>query len=410
MSLRIAVISDLHVGAKARRYDFVPGGSARVGERPYIDEFKDFVISAGIRSDYLLVPGDIANEAHPSEYELAAERIVQIAELLGVATEHVAFVPGNHDVSWSVQKLGGAFWQSKKFLPILEVFGPALGFGVDRFSNLFKPPYAEVANLGDLQLVLVNSAYRDDYIPPATPSPAPHHGAFARESEEFLSSQAEEIRAASPKFRVLVVHHHLLPMADWDPYWADFSIMQNSDALLEFIASVRIDLVIHGHKHWPRLRRYQNAPGPLVQVLGAGSFSAEIHESLSSKVYNKFHLVNLEGRDDSSNACGAVHSWSYYAGTGWRPSDRNGGIAHKEPFGYYRDDAAVLAATRAAYASAKVPSSAAVDVADVLAHIPQGEFIAERHLEKALMTIATEAGAMVVTDSATGRRFIYGAA
>src|SRR5262249_11814720 len=146
--------------------------------------------------------------------------------------------------------------------------------------------------------------------------------------------------------------HHILPMSDADPYWEDFSMMNNSAALLDFVAKARVDLVVHGHKHWPRFRTHQETPNPLVAVLSAGSYSAEIHESLSGKVYNKFHIVELRERDTSGNACGFVFSWSYHAGRGWEPSAQRSGVNHKEPFGFYRDPTAVLADVRGAHAAA----------------------------------------------------------
>ncbi len=272
MTLRLAIISDLHIGTKARRHDLRPGHPRELWPAPYVEEFRDFVREERLTANYLLLPGDISNQANPEEYLLAAEKIRAIADMLDCPYEHVVFVPGNHDVCWPVQKLGGPFWQAKKFLPIHEILTPGLGLDSTEYWQLFNPPYAVVKEIGDILLVLINSAYKDDYVEAGGGGARPHHGSFAPESAKHLDAQADRIRDHHPKFVVLLTHHHVLPMTDPDPYWEDFSMMTNSDTLFDFIAKARVDLVVHGHKHWPRFRPHQEAPRPRVAGWGAGWF------------------------------------------------------------------------------------------------------------------------------------------
>lgn len=402
----VAIISDLHVGAKARRFDFQPGARAVTGVSPYLEEFKTFITAQSIAADLLLVSGDIANAAHPHEYELAGKKIAEIADVLQVRSENIVFVPGNHDVCWDVQKLECEFWKGKRFLPIQEILAPALGWSPTEGASLFEPPYAALMERSGVKIVLVNSAYKDDWINPAGGASAPHHGSFAPESLEFLQAQIPAIKAHKPGFSVLVTHHHILPISDPDPYWQDFSMMNNSALLLDFAAEAEIDLIVHGHKHWPRFRTHQEPPKPVFAILGAGSFSAEIHESLSARVFNKFHLLELDGRDHVGNACGRVRTWSYHAGDSWRPSARANGIGHCEPFGFYRSDADILAAFQAAHSKAVAGTSGPLDVEAVLAEVQDVQYIADHRVDIALQAIASGIGARVLTDPATERRYI----
>jgi 3',5'-cyclic AMP phosphodiesterase CpdA len=68
--LRIAIISDIHIGDKARRYDLKPRASVSSGTPAYLEEFRNFVHDYKISADFLFLPGDIANHAVPEEYEL----------------------------------------------------------------------------------------------------------------------------------------------------------------------------------------------------------------------------------------------------------------------------------------------------------------------------------------------------
>lgn len=405
----IAVISDLHIGPKARRFDLQPSGKAESGVAPYLDEFSRFVLKEKLSAQYLVVPGDVANAAHPAEYALAGTKINEIAEMLGVTRSNIIFVPGNHDVCWPVQNLGTDFWRSKKFLPMREVLPDTLQHDRADCAALFEPPYAMIRDFGDVLLVLVNSAYKDDAPDPDSKTKAaPHHGSFAPESAAFLEEQLGCIKAHSG-FVVLVTHHHILPVVDPDPYWEDFSMMNNSGLLLDLAARANVDLVIHGHKHWPNFQTYQNNPHPLFAVLSAGSFSANIDESLSGRVFNKFHLIEMDGRDTAGNACGKVRSWSYHSGLTWLPSNRENGIASCEPFGFYRSDSDLLLQVRAAHEQAKAAARGPLDVDAVTGLVMKAEYLAQHRLDHALQKVADEANAMLVVEPSSNKRFfVYG--
>lgn len=398
--MRIATISDLHIGDKARRYDFRPEAPVETGVTPYLEEFATFVEEQSIIADYLLVPGDIANYGAPIEYELAAQRILQIASLLQVDSKNIVIVPGNHDVCWGIQQLGGDFWRTKKFTPISEILVPALGLSRGLYDSLFEPPYAAVQALGSLNIVMINSAFGDDF------DNTPHHGALAPSTVEFLTASIPSISRHQPDPSLLAVHHHILPMLDPDPYWRDFSIMNNSEALISFLQSAHIDFVVHGHKHWPRIWRHRDHPNPLFVVFCAGSFSAEIHESISSKVYNKFHLFEFSGRDPHGNLAGNAFSWSYHGGHGWQPSERVNGIDHREPFGYYREQPEILDELRAAYLAAG-GGTGALEVSLILEQVSHVQFLSDAAIYKALRLLATEKGATILNDPATGKDFLF---
>lgn len=103
MNVSVAVISDLHIGSGAKSKDFsLAGTDAAIDD--YLTEFRNFVATEDIKADYLLVPGDITNSACKPEFELASERISQIANCLHVPESKILFCPGNHDVDWATIK------------------------------------------------------------------------------------------------------------------------------------------------------------------------------------------------------------------------------------------------------------------------------------------------------------------
>lgn len=100
LNLKIAVISDLHVGSGAKGKDFCLEDSAGAGVDDYLEQFRRFSSRQNLSADYLLVPGDISNSGDRAEFELASTRITQIAEMLNVARNKILFCPGNHDLDW----------------------------------------------------------------------------------------------------------------------------------------------------------------------------------------------------------------------------------------------------------------------------------------------------------------------
>lgn len=109
--MKIAILSDLHIGIEAKSQDLCPIGLVkkcdkarfRVKSTNYIPEFIKFLKSNKISADYLLVPGDVTDAGHPVAVELASAVLEKVRLALGVKSAKMIFVPGNHDVDWGMQ-------------------------------------------------------------------------------------------------------------------------------------------------------------------------------------------------------------------------------------------------------------------------------------------------------------------
>ncbi len=88
-------ISDMQFGAKHR---FGPDGPLA---RRLLDDLSYLRESYNLTVDLLVVSGDLAEQAKPSEFEQVHEFLVQLSDGLGLGRDRVVIVPGNHDVSWS---------------------------------------------------------------------------------------------------------------------------------------------------------------------------------------------------------------------------------------------------------------------------------------------------------------------
>jgi len=333
MNIGVAVISDLHVGSGAKAKDFsLPGTGSAVVDN-YIDEFRRFVGSVGLSANYLLVPGDITNSGCKLEFELASERISEIASCLGVDQSRVLFCPGNHDVDWATAKALGSLDHAEpqliksKFLNFNSaIFSKNLSGAQGEFD---ESPYLVSWEFDDVLVCALNTSVFDG------PDKSPHCGEVR--PNQLLQIETElKRRCKAEKLKLFIFHHHPYQYLDDTFTQPDFSAMSNAAGLLDLLSKYEFDFVVHGHKHIPRFRMEIQDSGHQLSVLCAGSFSASLDNKYFDSVGNRFHIVEFHDRcPDSNYVRGVVKSWTHFAGGGWTPSLLRPGAEHQQNFGAF---------------------------------------------------------------------------
>ncbi len=338
LPLTIAVIGDVHVGREARARDLCPYPRAREDERAiddgYRNRFLEFLRVQHIEADYLAIPGDVSEAAQPAELRLATALIRDISECLSVPMSRVLFVPGNHDVDWSVLSIddptGTRFRRTQRYdtLRDPETLFPTVMGGSQ--GTLLDDPHFVLWQDDALVAVGYNSAWHDE------PSEEVHHGLVSERHLEGLDVQLGRLGLMEDKLKLFLVHHHPVPYRNPIPDEPDFSIMTNASSLLRLLAKHRFDLLIHGHQHVPCFSTYIIDSAFPLAILCSGSFSLRLDPRWSGYVNNQFHLVHVEGREDEDHHIfGEVVSWTYLSAHGWVPSERHNGMIHRESFGTY---------------------------------------------------------------------------
>ena len=344
--MNLAVISDLHIGLAARAKDLCPEPPAikkadrkkyqEKNEDSYRQQFFRFVEMNEITADYLILPGDITDQAKPQEVEIASEFILQSADALGVAHDKILFTPGNHDVDWSVfdpYDNTGVRW-GQRYEPIGHANFHFRRMVDQGYGNIFSSPHFIIWEFEDLFAVGYNSASHDSPVP----KNQAHHGlADPQHLVELQQYLRDNIPPDNRKVRLFLVHHHMIDFSAPLPNIPDFSLMTNAEALLNLLHEFDFDLVIHGHKHHPRFDTHSTHIYPHLPILCSGSFSVEIDTQWAGTVDNQFHLVTVNGREGNGNRIsGRITSWTNNHCSGWIPSEKNtSGIHHVIPFGSY---------------------------------------------------------------------------
>jgi Icc protein len=186
--MRIAQLSDVHVGASRYREDLLRTAIAEIN-------------AAGV--DLVVVAGDLTDDGYPDEYPTAKE------ELGALTCPRITCVPGNHDA------------RNVGYLRFEETFGA-------RDSRLRL-------DCGGIEIALV-----------AVDSSKPDldEGEIGREHYGWI----EEGFAGEADLRVFVCHHHLMPIPGTG---RERNQVLDAGDVLSLLSRCGVDIVLSGHRHVP---------------------------------------------------------------------------------------------------------------------------------------------------------------
>jgi hypothetical protein len=201
---------------------------------------------------------------------------------------------------------------------------------------------------------------------------------------------------------VAILHHHPTAFSEPTPV-DDFSTLQNNDKLLEILNEFRFDLIIHGHKHFPRASEELRDGDHPIFTLCSGSFSALMPSEWNGSVLNHFHVVRVDSRDPESGVVqGVVDSFAYKLPEGWIPSRREYGFEPHWGFGRILMWP-FLEGRLSSVLSGISPANPVLGSDDVVRAIPELKNVAPKILRRALERVCSEAGLRVEPSETPGR-------
>lgn len=214
----IAHISDLHCGSQYH----IPSLATRV-----IDELND------IRPDVVVVSGDLTDMGFQPEFRQAHRMLSRLT------CERVLVLPGNHD---------------------------ARNVGDVHFQDLFGARSQELVH-NKLHFLTLDST-----------EPDLDNGRVGRNRYPYI----EERFADPDEFKVLCLHHHLVPVPGTG---RERNIVHDAGDLLRVLSNTGTDLVLCGHKHVPNIWRLED-----MLIVNAGT--ACTHR-LRGKVRPCYNLIEV---------------------------------------------------------------------------------------------------------------------
>jgi predicted MPP superfamily phosphohydrolase len=315
--LRIAVLSDLHAfsnDALSTPPSHLPTFRDDLSPTQHpIKGLSDVIANLG-EINLFLCPGDITYQADRGGIDYAWKA------LNSLASEYAAplfIVSGNHDVD--------SRGRTNSYDPTehLKNISPPFPTPDTETNDRYWARNYTFVESENYQILLLNSC-------------AYHHSEAERGKGRISLATIEKIckelenRKTKP-FNILLCHHH--PQAHSDIEDEEYDVMTNGFRLLERLANYGNWVVVHGHKHHPKIS-YAAGGATSPIVFSAASFSSVLYAALQTRTKNQFYCLNLEWRADASLINGEVLAWNWSAGRGWvRPDGLDGGLAARSGFG-----------------------------------------------------------------------------
>lgn len=320
--MKVAVLSDMHIGLEAKAQDLCPlclvdeNNQVKFAgkQKDYLDRFLSFLEKENLKADYLLIPGDMTESAHPEEVSLASKALIRIREKLEVPENNMVYVPGNHDVDWAILDPKDSTmtrWRHR-YMALNEsqfIFDSINRHGISN-GDLLQNNYFNVWEYKDFIVLGYNSASTDKK------GEKVHHGDIVIDHVKAMEDVLKTMDLSNDRrIKVCLLHHHLRNYPLPTPVNYDPSTANNGERLIDLLLDYNFDLIVHGHRHHSFLDTGKDIP-----ILCAGSFSATIESCWEGLVFNQFHLVDMvKDACQSTRARGHVYSWLNTA-AGWRKS------------------------------------------------------------------------------------------
>jgi 3',5'-cyclic AMP phosphodiesterase CpdA len=403
--LKIALLSDLHA------HDDDPTSESGVSwltlskaEDPTQHPFAALhrlIEREQLSAHYVVCPGDIADKANPKAISYAWSQLQKLRSALGA--QKLIATPGNHDID---SRFKYNDHDAKGYLQALVPYYPTGDEALD--DRFWSRHYVVLNESPACRFLVLNSSayhgYRSDRVPPEYE--------YGRVSKRTLAAIEAEL-SGSPDRRpvnVLVCHHHPHKHGNIDA--ADYSAMEDGTTLIDLLNRAGLGrwIVLHGHKHQPRLA-YAAGGSRAPVVFGAGSFSAQLYAQLQGRARNQFYLIEFpwgEYERLGLELAGSFRAWDWTVGIGWQPAGPSSGLPARGGFGFGAHFPQEAKTIRDVVGGRRL-----VDWQDVLRARPQLEYLLPqdvRHLVEELRSVGVaaaidESGCIAqVSSKATSKR------
>lgn len=351
--IRIAVLTDIHAFSSKEgetpSWINLAEDQSNATTNPFAGLRTAIDTDPNMRADIVICCGDMGDKGSPEGQQYVWQEIYKLKDALGGSL--VLGTAGNHDMdSRFVNSKFDARGQLQALRPPFPIAEN------DRWLEYWARNFT-VLNAEGARFVLLNSSAYHGYQKDKSP-PEYLHG---RISDRTLDALLEQLRGnGKAAANILVCHHH--PLRSDQIKVEDYSEMLNGDRLINALIEAKVGpwLIIHGHKHLPRILY---APGGNVApiIFSAGSFAAKLYPEYGDKARNEFYIIDLEvpgTTGTTSSLFGIVTTWQWTYGNGWNKPKSGQGLGAAAAFGARVDvaqEAADLAmALKASYAGKSV--------------------------------------------------------
>ncbi|GAA4227437.1 hypothetical protein GGQ68_004338 [Sagittula marina] len=331
--LKIAVISDPHVfsgpsGDDCPSFIAMQDDQSNPRQNPFAG-IKNLIQEEGISCDYLFCGGDLGDKAKPDAQQHAWKNVNEIAQELKAS--EVFGAAGNHDVD---SRFSYNSFDAKGQVMALEPPFPTMR--KTQWLEYWAKNFTFV-EVGDVRILLLNSSAFHGYHKQGD-VPEYYHG---RVSDATVDAVSRSLSGAQTKpVNILFCHHH--PIKNDLVRNVDYSDMDNGDRMINAIQEAHVGpwMIIHGHKHVPRLY-YAPGDSSAPTIFSAGSFAAKPYPENRNALKPEFYLISIpmNGPLASATVRGKIEVWQWSYGLGWARGKQGVGLGNSAGFGARLDTA-----------------------------------------------------------------------
>lgn len=320
--IRAVIFSDIHFGKFSRTSEFVvPGEKAQdesVGDVSLERELLELIKEK--KPTYIFVAGDLTSVASPQEFYYCKEKINWIARECDIPTKNIICCLGNHDVDWNISKLSET---ACKEIELDEVKGKIKeGYQqIAAYSSVYNikdycnfeitgpAPYTGICFSDEFVLFVLNSGWM------CGPNQEYVHGKLTKEQLEWFTTVSSEYREDHRK-KMVLMHHHTFKYS-YAEIVEDISQIEESSEFLDGAIRNGIDIVIHGHRHHPSVKTFQDKSHKPITFFCAGSLSVNAKHRNNGYYPNTVHFIDIDKECDYFT----LYNYSYTGPEGWKRTE-----------------------------------------------------------------------------------------
>ncbi|MDP1847639.1 MAG: metallophosphoesterase [Solirubrobacteraceae bacterium] len=293
----LTILSDLHLSEDHHAFALAPELGAPDLLAVLDDDLRNNLGSlppAGV-----ILAGDLTWEGSAEQFEHARSFVSRLRSAWELDLHsQVLAIPGNHDIT-HLEPGGGAPAPGQAAGPIAE-----LGFR-EFVSQALKFPANDYLSMGR-RLLLGNGVPVDVLALNSCRLELHDYAGYGYVGRDQALAGFAEMgwtpgRERGPRLRILVIHHHVLPVAPVEDLGAGrYSLTLDAGELLHTALEYGVDLIVHGHQHQPFLGTFSRAAPAAsfgtersIVVHGAGSVGvATEHLGLIGR--NAYSVLRIE--------------------------------------------------------------------------------------------------------------------
>lgn len=296
--MKFCIISDLHckyqidTSISSETLLFSNMQRKPVSQHPVVAMLKAIEEDETIKSDVLLCLGDLGDRADEQGITSGWAFMEEIRQKLGAKIK--IGIPGNHDIN--SRKLNG-----KDALSFIKNFHEAYPTHDDNLNAKFWGDGYCIQIDNGIMFLLINTVH--DHLD----SGKANSSTIKPETLEAIGKEIKYLSNESIQAKICMLHHHPIKHSNINNY-KDSDSLDNGDELISLLCHNAFNIVIHGHKHQPRIVEYNG-----LSIFATGSFSS-IANLPATGFQTMFHVIEFT----SDYKKGIIHSWEFNIRDGWQ--------------------------------------------------------------------------------------------